>query len=100
MILENCIPVVRIGWMLVLCAAAALGQNQTTGRITGSVKDPNGALIAGAEVTVKSKTTAAERIATTDDQGNFTVSLLPSGLYHLRVAAVGFNSLNSDSVQV
>jgi len=86
--------------MVVLCAAAALGQNQTTGRITGTVKDPNGALIAGAEVTVKSKTTAAERIGTTDDQGNFTVSLLPPGLYHLKVAAVGFNSLNSDSVQV
>src|SRR2546421_56786 len=86
--------------MLVLCAAAAFGQNQTTGRIAGTVKDPNGALIAGAAVTVNSKTTAAERIATTDDQGNFTVSLLPPGLYHLKVAAVGFNSLNSDSVQV
>src|SRR5438477_479094 len=86
--------------MLVLCASAALGQNQTTGRIAGTVKDPNGALIAGAKVTVESKTTAAERIGTTDDQGNFTVSLLPPGLYHLKVAAVGFNSLNSDSVQV
>ena len=86
--------------MVVLCASAALGQNQTTGRIAGTVKDPNGALIAGAKVTVESKTTAAERIGTTDDQGNFTVSLLPPGLYHLKVAAVGFNSLNSDSVQV
>lgn len=100
MIWENCTPVVRIGWMVVLFASAALGQNQTTGRIAGTVKDPNGALIAGAEVTVKSKTTAAQRIATTDDQGNYTVSLLPPGVYQLRIAAAGFNSLNSDSVQV
>ena len=86
--------------MLVLCAFAAFGQNQTTGRLAGTVKDPNGAVIAGAEVTVKSKTTAQERIATTDDRGDYTVALIPPGVYHLKIAAVGFNSLNFDSVQV
>jgi len=100
MILENCAPIVRIGCLLVLCASAAFGQNQTTGRIAGTVKDPNGAVIAGAEVTVKDKTTAAERVVTTDDRGNYTVSLLPPGVYHLRAAAVGFNPLNVDPVQV
>jgi hypothetical protein len=97
---QNSNPVLRLGLMLVICASAAFGQNQTTGRIAGTVKDPNGALITGAEVTVKSKTTAAERITTTDNQGSFTVSLLPPGLYQLRVTAAGFHPLNSDSVQV
>jgi len=96
----NCIRVVWIGWMVGLCASAAFGQNQTTGRIAGTVKDPNGAVIAGAEVTVKSKATAAERITTTDDRGNYTVSLLPPGVYRLKIAVAGFNSLDVDPVQV
>src|SRR5947208_9150041 len=86
--------------MVVLCAAAALGQNQTTGRITGTVKDPNGALIAGAKVTIKSKTTTAERSTTTDDRVNYTVSMLPPGVYQLKIAAVGFNLLYFYSIQV
>src|ERR1700738_1476259 len=96
----NCIPVVRIGWMLVLCAAAAFGQNQTTGRIAVTVTDPRGAVVPDATVTVKNKTTAAERVVTTDDRGNYTVSLLPPGVYHLKVAVPGFNSFDVDPVPV
>src|SRR5580765_5887500 len=91
-------PVMWIGLMVVLCASAALGQNQTTGRIAGSVTDPRGAVVPGATVTVKNKTTAAERVVTTNDRGNYTVSLLPPGAYHLKVAVPGFNSFDVDPV--
>ena len=60
-ICKNSTAVIWIGLMVVLCVSAVFGQNQTTGRIAGTVTDPNGAVIAGANVTVKSKTTAAER---------------------------------------
>ncbi|HEX3084258.1 MAG TPA: carboxypeptidase regulatory-like domain-containing protein, partial [Pyrinomonadaceae bacterium] len=43
---------------------------------------------------------AAQRVATTDDRGNYAVSLLPPGVYQLKVAVVGFNSLNVYPVQV
>ncbi|HXI93540.1 MAG TPA: TonB-dependent receptor [Blastocatellia bacterium] len=70
----------------------ALAQSQTTGRIAGTVKDPNGAIIVGAEVTVKSLATADERKVTTDTEGYYAVPLLSPGTYRVRVAARGFNS--------
>src|SRR6476660_2355648 len=97
---QNSTAVIWIGLMVVLCASATFGQNQTTGRIAGTVIDPRGAVVPGATVTVKNKATAAERVVTTDDRGNYTVSLLPPGVYHLKVAVPGFNSFDVDPVPV
>jgi hypothetical protein len=83
-----------------LCPLSALAQTPTTGRIAGTVKDRNGAVIVGAAVTVVSKTTGDERKVTTDSEGNYTVPLLPPGTYRVRVAANGFNSKLFDTVQV
>ena len=69
----------------------ALAQSQTTGRIAGTVKDQNGAVIVGAAVTVTSVATAGERKATTDTDGYYAVPLLSPGTYRVRVAASGFN---------
>jgi hypothetical protein len=69
----------------------ALAQSQTTGRIAGTVKDPNGAVIVGAEVTVTSLATADERKVTTDTDGNYAVPLLSPGTYRVRITASGFN---------
>ena len=40
------------------------------GTILGTVTDPNGALVAGAKVTVKNANTGLERSTTTDEAGN------------------------------
>ena len=83
-----------------LVSISVFAQSQTTGRIAGIVRDPNGAVIVCAEVTVSSSATAEERKVTTDDQGNYSVPLLPPGAYRVKVAANGFNSAVIDSVQV
>ena len=85
---------------LALLSISVFAQSQTTGRIAGTVRDPNGAVIVRAEVTVSSSATAEERKVTTDDQGNYSVPLLPPGTYRVNVAANGFNSAVFDSVQV
>src|SRR5207253_11109090 len=77
---------------LLLASLSALAQTQTTGRIAGTIKDQNRAVIAGAEVTVVSKATGDVRRIRTDVEGNYTVSLLPPGTYEVRVNANGFNS--------
>src|SRR5437762_3560393 len=85
---------------LLLLPLSAFAQTQTTGRIAGTVKDQNGAVIAGADVTVSSKATGDERKVTTDTEGNYTVPLLSPGTYRMKVTAQGFNSILLDSVEV
>jgi carboxypeptidase family protein/TonB-dependent receptor-like protein len=88
------------GVLLLLLSINAVTQNQTTGRIAGTVQDQNGAVIAGAEVTVSSKAMGDERRVTTDREGNYAVPLLSPGMYRVRVTAKGFNSAVFDNVQV
>jgi hypothetical protein len=85
---------------LLLPSISALAQTQTTGRIAGTVKDQNGAVVVGAEVTAASKATGDERKVTTDSEGNYAAPLLSPGIYRVRVTANGFNSAVFDTVQV
>ncbi len=77
------------GLLSALCAAPR-AHGQTTGRIAGVVKDPSGAVIAGAEVSVTRQATGEERKVATDETGNYSVPLLPPGAYQVSIAARGF----------
>ncbi|MBI1761181.1 MAG: TonB-dependent receptor [Acidobacteria bacterium] len=85
---------------IILCSSSALAQSQTTGRITGTVKDEKGALIAGAEVTASNKATGDARTTTTGGDGNYIVPLLPPGLYQVTIKAQGFKQAALDNVRV
>src|SRR2546422_11223167 len=71
-------------------SSSAFAQTQTNGRIAGTVKDQNGALIVGAEVIATSEATGEARKVTSDDAGNYSVSFLPPGEYRLSISANGF----------
>jgi hypothetical protein len=49
------------------------GQTQTTGRIA-TVRDPQGAVIVGAEVAAENLATADKRSVISDDAGNSSIS--------------------------
>src|SRR6266480_1070939 len=59
------------------------------GRISGFVKDPSGATIANAKVTVRNNT-GVERQTTTNDSGYYVVTNVPPGLYTMIAEATGF----------
>jgi len=67
---RKAISLLWVGCLLALYSISAFAQSQTTGRIAGMIKDQNGAVIVGAEVTVTSLATAGERKATSDAEGN------------------------------
>jgi Carboxypeptidase regulatory-like domain/TonB-dependent Receptor Plug Domain len=96
MIAKKATPLVA----LLILSSSAFAQSQSTGRISGTVKDPNGAGIVGADVTIVSKSTGNERKVVTDAQGNYAVPALLPGTYRLGVVANGFNPRLFDSVQV
>lgn len=94
------LELVRAGLLLTVCAWSAFAQSPTAGRIAGTVRDPASALIVGAEVVVTSKGTGEERRVSTDEEGNYSVPLLPPGIYSVRIRANGFAQSVFDPVQV
>jgi hypothetical protein len=68
-------------------AAAMKGRAE----IAGSVADPSGAAIPGAQVTVRGASSGDARTAVTNPQGRFDFASLPSGDYQVEVQASGFN---------
>src|SRR5262245_14972651 len=71
-------------------------QSGQSGMITGTVKDTNGAVVAGAQVTLRSEATGATRDAVTDNQGQFKVDELASGGYKVTVKRDGFKTAERD----
>ena len=71
-----------------------------TGAITGTVKDPQGAVVAGAKIVAKHKFIELTFTATTNDEGVYLLRELPSGLYELRCEVSGFNLVIINDVQV
>lgn len=69
----------------------ALAQG-TTGRISGTVTDPSGAILQGASVRAINQATNAEQTTTTGDDGEFAFQLLPAGNYNVEITASGFQT--------
>lgn len=78
-----------VGYLMMTFGLSAAAQTET-GQIIGKVTDPNGAVVAGATVTVKSVDKGAERTTTTGDDGFYTVTNLQPGLYDVTVNGTGF----------
>lgn len=78
-------------FMSFLFAVSAIGQSQVaTADLSGTVTDPNGAVVAGATVTAKSSATNISRSATTNAEGSFQLLSLPPGDYEVTAEAASF----------
>lgn len=62
------------------------------GSIQGTVKDPSGALVAGAQVTVTQPVTRYTQTVQTDQSGSFKLVNVPFNTYNVRASAPGFQS--------
>src|SRR5262249_16013688 len=71
-------------------------QSGQSGIIAGTVKDPNGAVVTGAQVNVRNEATGATGDAVTEKQGQFKVEELASGGYKLTVKRDGFKTAERD----
>jgi Carboxypeptidase regulatory-like domain len=78
--------------LLLIAVAVAAPAQTPTGGLRGSVTDPAKAIISDAVVTVKNKTTGAERVTSSGAGGDFIISNLLPGEYEVKVAAKGFKT--------
>ena len=75
-----------------LGASVAFGQSQSNAAdLQGYVRDPSGAAVTGATVTVRNPATNFSRDVTTNDEGYYQITNLPPGNYEITVEAAGFS---------
>jgi hypothetical protein len=87
-----------LGILIVLTFCVA-GWAQT-GSITGTVKDPSGAAIAGATVVVSSPDKGINREMQTNSSGDYNQSGLNQGVYDIIVTANGFKKYQAKAVKL
>jgi hypothetical protein len=91
---------VRIVVMFVLLAAVSLSAQTFRGTILGTVTDAQGAVVAGAKVTVKNAGTGLERTTETSADGSYALPELQIGTYTVTVTITGFQTFVTTGVVV
>ncbi len=91
----------RLSRFPLLCATILLlpvlsFAQDATGRITGTISDPQGAVLPGVRVTVTDSATQVSRTTTTGRDGSYQVLALPIGNYRVTAEHEGFRTVLSD----
>src|ERR1051326_6550480 len=87
--------------LLLLVTLPIFAQSESGGAaLEGRVNDPSGAMVQGASITVREKSTGLERQAQTNAEGQFRLGALRVGTYHIEVSAPGFATGTVDEVEL
>lgn len=89
--------------LAVACAVLASGpaRAQTAaGEITGRVKDPAGAAVPGATITVADTRTNLQRVVVSNGEGVYAAPGLPPGVYRLDVELAGFKPVRREGIRL
>lgn len=74
------------------------GVSHATTSLYGIVKDPSGAAVSGARVTIRNDETGSSQVATTDAQGRYRFNDIQAGNAALFVNATGFQRFNLTNI--
>src|ERR1700674_3330799 len=86
---------------MVIAGSPASGQGTTTGGAAGTVTDPGGAAVEGAQIEVFNNSTGARVLSTTRANGLYSVSGLEvGGPYSVLVRRIGFQPMRRDNITV
>lgn len=77
--------------LMMILIGAAYAQTVNSSAISGEVRDPNGAMVPGAIVTITNQGTNVSTTVTTGNNGFYSVEALASGEYTVTVEKSGFN---------
>ncbi len=84
--------------LFLILGAFTLHAQINSGTIVGIVNDASGLVISGASVQAISERTGDLRATESNDVGRFSLPALPTGVYTLRVAAKGFQTLERKGI--
>src|ERR1700674_2410604 len=86
--------------LLALLVVRPLHAQVLYGSVTGTVSDPSGAVVAGAQVTISHEGRGLKPQTPTDADGTYRVLDLPQGNYTIEVTASGFKPLKIANASV
>ena len=78
---------------------AAFAQSDR-GTITGTVVDPDGAVVPGASVVAENPENGARYETVTTQTGNYTLVQVPVGTYHLNIELAGFGRFRQEGIRI
>jgi hypothetical protein len=96
---------IRFGFLTYVCvglllvAASAFAQ-AGRGGISGTITDPSGAVVQGAEVALLNKATGVTLHATTNSAGLYSFVSLDPGVYQIAASQTGFVTMVQDKITV
>lgn len=85
---------------LLFAFAGTASAQSDRGAIVGTIRDPNGAVVVGAKVTVINSENGQVMETTTSNEGTFSVLELKAAPYKVTVEAPGFKAATIEKVQV
>lgn len=86
--------------VFVFSAASVVFGQSVTSRVSGTVRDSQGAIVAGASVTLIDTKTKDEKTTTTNDEGAFNIVDVRPGLYVLAVEQKNFKKKQVTGIEV
>lgn len=86
--------------VIILTFASIASAQEFRATITGTVTDPNGAVIPGATVIVKNVETNVATTVKTNDDGAYTISTIMPGRYNVSAAGTGFKTSSRENLEV
>jgi hypothetical protein len=81
-------------------ALAAIAQAPAAGRLTGTVTDPQGAVVPRSLVVAKNALTGSEFRTAANEVGVWVIPSVPSGNYTISVTTQGFRTATSKEIRV
>jgi Carboxypeptidase regulatory-like domain len=97
------LPPIRLFLLVIVflsvCAIPVLAQ-VTSGEITGTIFDQQGAALPDAEISVTDTSTALTRTTVSTASGGYSLPALPPGTYNLTVKSKGFSTLQQKGISL
>src|SRR5262245_4715441 len=86
--------------LLLGTTASVMAQSSTVGSISGTVRDPQGAIVAKTEVTIQEETTGLSRTVKTNEDGIYSAQSLTAGRYTVSASPQGFKKTMANGVEL
>lgn len=84
--------------LLPLCTTVCFAQVTTTATVSGTLRDPSGAILPGAKITVINTGTGVVTESISNGSGGFSVTGLPVGNYEVRITSPAFATYTETSI--